>query len=835
MVKRGFIFFLMASFLSLGWAQIVIQSGRVYEVSGDGRGYTDLGSVGDYYKEKESDSENKDSPETDIPQNGPDIDSIRKQNEEDVESFIEETEFVVSDSETDEASEIINECKKEDIETEQKENEAKKEEQSNQAEQKKQEKKEKAETGGDPVILSTGEYIQSDIDFSLKNNFDVERFYNSGNQITGLFGYGWTSVFDERLILCRYVDAEELFLQHKKLLDIYKVSYEEIPFKIKKSYGVSSLNRETAIKELDEKINYLKKSKEHGQIAYEKARVLAVTFGKTEYEKKVQERLNKINERIDYYEAARSAINEKISFWESLPEKIIREEKSCLEYEIQINENKRREKENEPSLYKGTPDYWLNLSGLKILYIDKKNTPHRFTESSDSLWLPDWEYEKRFAELIKNDNDEYELKETNGNIKTFYTNGLLKSIKDRNGNYTEIERDDNGKIFKIWNNYEECFRFILKNGFIISIVNERDSSMKTEYLIKDEKLESVKDLENDCVNLFYDSDKKLVKLQKPDGAEIKFIPGEQTPDGKFLFTETINEEGFSEYFYYDLPSYKAVYVDHDGNKTEYMFDSDYHTIYKREPDGFESRFEYDVAGNLITEIYNNEKIQNIYDEKGNCIQKNYPDGSNESFLYNEFGQIIFYSDRDSVITTIDFDERGNITAVNKDNKNVFIQENDINGNMVLKKYNGFPFISEERFYDVNGNLILQKIGKKETSYEYDVRGRVISVSENGKKNIWVNYENHKKTIENASGLRSVLEYNNRKDLIRITKEDIYTGEKYISEFEYDNRHLLSKKYDVIDGNRILVEEKSYSPEGRLVLNKKYGEKGECLVTEYTVE
>ena len=57
---------------------------------------------------------------------------------------------------------------------------------------------------GEPVNASTGNMWLQHLDYSLPGfgeGLQINRFYNSQLQSTGLFGFGWTTKYDERLTL----------------------------------------------------------------------------------------------------------------------------------------------------------------------------------------------------------------------------------------------------------------------------------------------------------------------------------------------------------------------------------------------------------------------------------------------------------------------------------------------------------------------------------------------------------------------------------------------------------------------------------------------------------
>lgn len=109
---------------------------------------------------------------------------------------------------------------------------------------------------GAPVNVSNGNMWLSHMDYSLANpgeDLEVDRFYNSVIQTSGIFGYGWTTKFDERLVFINSQivrwnrsDGKAIYFARKTVNDPYrafsKVSENLIPnqdgtFSVKNQLG----------------------------------------------------------------------------------------------------------------------------------------------------------------------------------------------------------------------------------------------------------------------------------------------------------------------------------------------------------------------------------------------------------------------------------------------------------------------------------------------------------------------------------------------------------------------------------------------------------------------
>jgi len=109
---------------------------------------------------------------------------------------------------------------------------------------------------GQPVNVSNGNMWLSHMDYSLANpgeDLEVDRFYNSVIQTSGMFGYGWSTKFDERLVFINSQivrwnrsDGKAIYFARRTVNDPYrpfsKVSESLIPnqdgtFSVKNQLG----------------------------------------------------------------------------------------------------------------------------------------------------------------------------------------------------------------------------------------------------------------------------------------------------------------------------------------------------------------------------------------------------------------------------------------------------------------------------------------------------------------------------------------------------------------------------------------------------------------------
>ena len=89
-----------------------------------------------------------------------------------------------------------------------------------------------ANTGADPVILATGEFIQTEVDLAIPGrgfSFEVRRTYRSKFNFNGLLGNNWDMTYNERLVLPDPGDADQSIgrCSGRSRVDNYKINTDD--------------------------------------------------------------------------------------------------------------------------------------------------------------------------------------------------------------------------------------------------------------------------------------------------------------------------------------------------------------------------------------------------------------------------------------------------------------------------------------------------------------------------------------------------------------------------------------------------------------------------------
>ena len=657
-----------------------------------------------------------------------------------------------------------------------------------------------AEETGDPVRVSTGEYIQHDTDITLKNGFSFERRYGLHNDITGIFGSGWSSTFDERILLGKEPGIEELYEKQKNRTSW---AYEKV-FRMNDSiisnYHVSSVTN--AQTELEKRLQNAQSLKTQAENLLNSA-ISFFNEGSTEIQS-IKNNINTLTDICNRYTSSLSLLKVHISKYNSYFNRYSQEvdKRSALNKVLKASQNIK----NTFSNYSGTPESWVYCGLGNILFIDKDSTPHVF-KNYNNEWKKDSSVNNIFLNIRKNDEEQYILTYIDNSKKIFNSEGLLVKIINNRGDFLVIERDDDCKITSVKTSFNEEYIFnysnpssnIVPNSFVTSIQNKRDPADKISFTYNSNNLSSVTDSDGDKVSFVYNYSKKLSALRKSDGSSIQLKSFYNNDIKNFIIYETRNEEGFSEFFDYDFKARKTIYRDQDGNETVFFFDTKFRTTKKIENTGDETEYNYDSHGNIIKQNKNGLITEYQYDSENKLTKTFYADGTTESYFYDEYGNPISYTDRD-----------GYSIPLNENSDSIIYE------------------------YDKYGNIISAVSEKHRMNLVYDARNRITSLSLDGDEKISVSYGNHFQSTKYNTGLKITKTYNNRKDLIEEKEEDPAENTVIIYKYEYDKRHLPRKKSIYENGDEKILWEKSYTPKGLIAKIKEYDD-FDCWITEYDYE
>ncbi len=459
-----------------------------------------------------------------------------------------------------------------------------------------------------------------------------------------------------------------------------------------------------------------------------------------------------------------------------------------------------------------------NNNSLKIIYNQDKKISKIHNENGVEY---DFSYsDGKLVSITENING---LKERN--IVYNYSNNLLKSVKDLNGNITETyDYDSEGRL-----------NAINKNGQLIETITYYDDAankgkIKTHTDELGSNSEYTYDNSNRIVTIT-DSNKRFKEVYYNNSMNVVV---NVNPDGTSEYIEyVLDENGINA-----LGEIKSI-IDKNRNTTSYEYDKKGNVVKQINPEGGVKENFYDDKNNLIKEIdESGKKTFYIYDEnKINIIKIVKPiNGTDE---YNNF------DDHNFLIERFEYYSPEELKAMGCNFKGLLKRKISPEGGVKEISYDRFGNIKkvideEKKVVDIKynnfGHKIEEVVGNKfKTQYEYDKKGNLLSTTySNGSKSKIIYDIYGRKVKEISPDLydkfketkgKTYIYYNNDK-VKSITNE-----EGYITEFTYDIYGNI-KSSKLSNGSYNIFE---YDEMGRVIRKYvKYNDNSEpVLLEEYS--
>ena len=359
---------------------------------------------------------------------------------------------------------------------------------------------------GDPVGISSGNYIADYVDFLAQDYLQAFQVSRSllPHVVCESFGKGWFSSLDSRILRCfmpGYEGAADSIDQTVAAIDEFMRIYEDY----KKRDLIMSVFYN----------------------AISKDQINEFTATKNE--------LQEIKEYIEDVERIRNYLIHRNHY---------------VKYGLYSGEDSPR----------GTSEM--------LIYLDEKGRDIPFKYEGNGIWKPMSELSsaRYYLQGLNADggtdsscNAEggYIIHYSDGHKKCYSYYGILEREVDPNGNET-IYRNQNGKINQV----------VLKTGEVINISRDSNGKItaiegavsgKTSYVYNGNWLTSVISNDGVPVSYTYDEMGKLEKIIKVDNSfvqlEHEFIPALCN----YVCTSVSNEKSETEYFDYDVPNKKTIH------------------------------------------------------------------------------------------------------------------------------------------------------------------------------------------------------------------------------------------------------------------------------------
>lgn len=259
-------------------------------------------------------------------------------------------------------------------------------------------------------------------------------------------------------------------------------------------------------------------------------------------------------------------------------------------------------------------------------------------------------------------------------------------------------------------------------------------------------------------------------IETKDNGERLISKEKRSKDGKKLFKE--------DYFY-----------DRSGNKAKICSDVFIEGEWQRQSVII---LENDSMGHLVRQIENDEKVSSyVYDAMGRLMQKTFPNNISLSYIYD-------HADRPVSLQSSDHTIHLSYAYQGVDLSSVFDHVNNVE---VTHKHNLFGELTEER------------IGHRVTSWDYDQKGRLCSLTLPGGSSLRYDYEGaHMKRVKRLSADQELLYIHNYDEFDlngHISKERLINGIVVKSEHDLLERPLCSHSVP-------LSHAVSYGPSGLIM-------------------
>lgn len=265
-----------------------------------------------------------------------------------------------------------------------------------------------------------------------------------------------------------------------------------------------------------------------------------------------------------------------------------------------------------------------------------------------------------------------------------------------------------------------------------------------------------------CVSSYqYDGVGNTISVSRPEDRNSIY-----KYDSEDNLTEVISPNGTSSYFSYDQNSNLVGFKDALGNSVTYKYDKLNRISSQIRNSGKETKYNYDSQDNIIgyTDYEGNTTLYN-YDLNNQVKSVKAADGSITKYDYDCLGNMISEKDALNKETKYSYDSEGNLTDVIYPNDSSEQYTYDIagrteshiypDGSAVSYDYNAVNQLTDKTYSDVSGETsaghvqyVYDKFGNRssmsddigDTEYEYDLMGRIISVTDANNKSVKYEYD-----------------------------------------------------------------------------------------------
>ncbi|WNF14428.1 ELWxxDGT repeat protein [Microcystis aeruginosa] len=422
-----------------------------------------------------------------------------------------------------------------------------------------------------------------------------------------------------------------------------------------------------------------------------------------------------------------------------------------------------------------------------------------FTRRSDLTYQP----EPGDNGVLTQENGAFRLREADGTVLAFRTDGKLDFIRDTNNNQVTAGYTNDQLTTLTYSNGDSITFAYNPQGRISSVTDPFGQVTTYTYDGTGERLLSVSDVSGTISYTYETTGAKanaIKSITYPDGTQSLFEYDEQGRVIKQSLT------GNAEVVTYAYDSAGGVTVtDALGNTSKLWQNADGQVSRIQDALGRVTEFRYDANGDLTRIIApGNTTSAFAYDNRGNLVSATDPLGQRVEFVYSQgFNQIqtardqrgneiryaydvqgnldrIIYADGSS--ETFSYNSRGDVTvSVNRRGQDIDYTYNS--RGLLTRKV--FADGTEATFaYDSRGNLIRATDADSDVTYGYDTANRLTSVNYGAGRTLSFSYD--------AGGRRTQMV-----DQDGFTKNYIYDSVGRLQQLtDANNANIITYSYDI---------------------------------------
>ena len=474
---------------------------------------------------------------------------------------------------------------------------------------------------------------------------------------------------------------------------------------------------------------------------------------------------------------------------------------------------------------RGTPVWWeiraRTLADGRIEVVDGGR--HRFFQPrGDGQYVG---LAGDLGALLRTDGG-YELREPDGPVTVFDSEGRLAYVEDTNGNRvtagyadgrlttvtssdgdTVTYRYDRGRVVEATDSVGRTVEYAYDaSGEHLAQITDSSGTTVLTYVTgrgaaREHALESMSFADGTSLHFEYDDRGRLSRHHAGDGAEpVELSYG---AGGQVTLTDA---SGGSQSVFLDADGAPALLVNHGGQSIGIDWADRLPTLI-RGPDGSVVRAEYDSSGmatqivdplgHRLTASYEDGQptavtnargatTRHDFDEKGNRIRTTYPDGRSEQFAYDDKGNLVQWTNG-----------RGRTVSYGLDASGVLGREDLPDGS------------HRELGYDAHGNIAAVTDARGTTAFTYDAADQLTRVTYPDGRLLRFSYDagGRRTRLEDQDGFVLSYAYDELGRLVRVSDAD----DEELTAYIYDLAGRLSRK---VLGNGVRADY-TYDSNGRL--------------------